>query len=168
MVAKTKRAEQPTAAVETAVAASKDTMDKFVKAGAEGYEKAFMSAQERMQDMMKNYDDMAAIGQKTMAALVASGTAYAKGYEALSAELMSYSKQSLEEGAAVARAAMTVKSLQELIDLQTGFAKTSLDSAMAQSTKMSEIATKLAQDTVEPLNEQFTTAFDSLTKAKAA
>lgn len=168
MVAKTKRAEQPTAAVETAVSAGKETMEQFVKAGAEGYEKAFATAQDRMQDMMKNYDEMAALGQKTMAAFMASGTAYAKGYETLSAEMLAFSKQSMEEGAAVARAAMTVKSLQELIDLQTGFAKSSLDQAMAQGTKMSEIATKLAQDTVEPLNEQFTAAFDSVTKAKAA
>ncbi|MEQ9640823.1 MAG: TIGR01841 family phasin [Alphaproteobacteria bacterium] len=168
MVAKTKRAQQPTAAVENVVAAGKDTMEQFVKAGADGYEKAFETAQDRMQDMMKNYDEMAAIGQKTMAAFMASGTAYAKGYEMLSAELMAFSKQSMEEGAAVARAAMTVKSLQELMDLQTGFAKSSLDSAMAQGTKISEIATKLAQDTVEPLNEQMTAAFDTATKTKAA
>jgi phasin family protein len=169
MVAKTKRTPEPTAAVDFAAGASKDVMDKFMKASTEGYEKAFASAQDRMQDMMKQYDDLAGMGQKAMQAFVASGTAYAKGYETLSAELMAFSKQQIEDGAATARAAMTAKSLQELIDLQTTYAKTSLDAVMAEGTKLSEITTKLAQDTVEPLNEQFTAAFDNVVgKVKVA
>lgn len=169
MVAKTKRTPEPTAAVENAATAGKDVMDKFMKASTEGYEKAFASAQDRMQDMMKQYDDLAGFGQKAMQAFVASSTAYAKGYEQLSAELMAFSKQQVEDSAAAARAAMTAKSLQELIDLQTTYAKTSMDAMMAQGTRLSEITTKLAQETVEPLNEQFTAAFDNFVgKTKAA
>jgi phasin family protein len=167
MTAKTKRTAASTKYVEGAATVGQEAVDNFVKVGTESYEKAFVEAQNRMQEAMKQYDDLASFGQATLQAFVASGTACVKGYEQLTAEWMAFGKQSMEDSVAAARAAMTAKSLQDLMDLQTSFARSSLDAMVAQGTRISELATKVAQETAEPLNERFNAAVDTFAKKAA-
>jgi hypothetical protein len=51
----------------------------------------------------------------------------------------------------VTKAALGAKSLNEALNLQSSFARRSYDGLLARSTKVGELATKVAQDAVEPI-----------------
>ena len=59
-----------------------------------------------------------------------------------------------------------IKSPAELIQLNSEYAKTSFDSAVAEVSKMSEAMTKLAGDFFQPLSSRYSIAAEKL-KASA-
>ena len=63
---------------------------------------------------------------------------------------------------------MTAKTLQEFIDLQSGYAKTAFDGYVAQSTKLGEMTSKLAKDAFAPINVQVQAAVEKFGKPLAA
>ena len=162
----TKSTKQTTAdatkSFESVVAAGQDAMQSFVKAGTENYEKAFESARVRAEDMVKGYDEFTATGKDNVDAVVAASTAYTKGMEAIAGEWMNFSKTTLEQTMTNAKAVMGAKSLQEMMDLQTGFAKANFDGFVSQSAKVGEMAAKVTQDALEPINSRMTVAMGKL------
>ena len=54
------------------------------------------------------------------------------------------------------------KSVQEVVELQTAFAKTALETYMAELGRMSEIVSASVKDSVKPLNERVTAAVERL------
>ena len=85
-----------------------------------------------------------------------SATAATKGAEALGAHAMAYSKKSLEDGVAAAKTLSTAKSVQEAVEYQTAFAKTYLETYLAEMNKMSEIVAASVKDSMKPINERVT------------
>jgi phasin family protein len=154
-------------AVEDAVAASQEAIQNFLKAGTEGYEKAFGTTRAKMEEVVKNYDQFAVNGKENVDAVMAASNACTKGVEAINAEMMAFAKQAMEDNMTAAKAVMGAKTLQEMIELQTQFAKASFDGFMTQSTKVGELATKVAQETTEPLNERFTSVMEKWTHIAA-
>ena len=154
-------------AVEHVVAASQEAMDNMMKTHSQSYEKGFATMKVRIDESMQRYDEMASFSKDNVEALVASGNAAAKGFEALTSELLAFSKQSMEETVAAAKAMMGAKTLQEMFDLQSTYARVSMDKAMSQSTKLSELATKSAQDAVEPLSGRFNLAVEKFVRVSA-
>lgn len=147
---------------------SKETIEAAIKASSEAAAKAFGFNRERFETMVKSYDDFAGYGKETFEAFVTAGNVATKGVEAINAEMLAYSKSSLEDSLAAAKAAMSAKSLQELIELQSDFAKTYMDQFMHQSTKVGELAAKLAQEAFEPINAQVQAAVEKFVKPLAA
>jgi phasin family protein len=94
--------------------------------------------------------------KKNLEAVVASVTAATKGAEALGAQSMAFSKQAFETQVNAARAFAGVKSFQEAVELQTSFAKSALETYMAEVGKFSETVTASVKETVKPLNERVT------------
>lgn len=151
-----KQMDSATKAAETIVAAGQDALRNFAKVGTEGYENAFAGMRDKAEEMVKGYDELATTGKENIEAWSAAGTAYGKGMEAISGEWMKFAKQMLDSNVQATKAILGAKSLNEVMDLQSDFARGSFDSVMAQSTKLGEMATKVAQDAVEPINTQFT------------
>ena len=94
-----------------------------------------------------------------------AGNVATKGMESLTAEWLTYGKQSIEDSISATKAMMGAKTLQELIDLQTAFTKSSLDSFVNQGTKVTELTAKVAQDTFAPINGRVNAAVDKVVKA---
>ena len=151
--------------MEGAIAAGQDAMQTFIKASTESYEKAFESARSKAEEMVKGYDDLAAGGKDNVEAAVASGAAYTKGVETIAGEWMAFAKTSLEQNMANAKAVMGAKTVQEMFELQAGFAKNNFDEFVSQSTKVGELAAKVAQDTMEPINARVTVAMGKVASA---
>ena len=59
---------------------------------------------------------------------------------------------------------MTAKTMRDVIDLQTDFAKQRFDHLVAEGTKMSEMSVKVANEAMEPLQKQFDTTVSTPTK----
>jgi phasin family protein len=94
--------------------------------------------------------------------VVASVTAATKGAEALGAQAMSFSKASFENQVAAAKSLAAAKSVQEVVELQTAFAKSALESYMAAFGSMSEAASASVKDSLKPLNERVSAMVERL------
>src|SRR5687768_14657419 len=77
-----------------------------------------------------------AVSKKNLEAVVASVTAATKGAEALGAQAMAFSKKSFEDQVTAAKSLSSAKSVQEVVELQTSFAKSALEAYMAEVTRM--------------------------------
>ena len=162
--------------VEAAVTASKETVEAVVKAGTQAasksYEQAVAMAQEQVakasENLFKGYDDVASLGKDSVDAYVESTTVFAKGVEALSKELMGFTQSAVEANVANAKALFSAKTLSEVIDLQTGYSRSSFDSLVAESAKLTELSMALASDTVEPLQLRLNATVEKMMKPLAA
>ena len=104
--------------------------------------------------------------KKNLEAMVASATAAAKGAEAVGAHAMAYSKKTVEDQMVAAKSLSQAKSLQEAVELQTAFAKTAMETYMAEMTRMSELFTASMKDSMKPLNERVTATVERLQAAR--
>ena len=101
-------------------------------------------------------NELNAHSKKNLEAVVASATASAKGAEALGAQAMAFSKTVFDKQVSAAKSLAGAKSVQEVVELQTAFAKTALETYMAEFAKMSETVSASVKESMKPLNERVT------------
>ena len=111
-------------------------------------------------------NDANGLSKKNLEAVVASVTAATKGAEALGAQAMAFSKKSFEDQVVAAKSLASAKSVQEVVELQTAFAKTALEAYMAEVGKMSETVSASVKDSMKPLNERVTAMVEKLQAAR--
>jgi phasin family protein len=107
-----------------------------------------------------------AVSKKNLEAVVASVTAATKGAEALGAQAMAFSKTGFESQVAAAKSLASAKSVQEVVELQTAYAKTALETYMAEMGKMSEVVSASVKDSMKPLNERMTAMVERMQAAR--
>ena len=160
MTAKTKKKDNPTDNVaktaEAMVAAGQEALRNFAKSSTEGYENAFAGVRGKAGDLVQGYDELAVSGKDNMEAWSTAGAAYGKGLEAIGGEWMSFAKKMLDGNVKVTKAVLGAKPLNEVLDLQSDFARSSYEGLLDQSIKVGELATKVAQDAFEPIKTHIT------------
>lgn len=137
----------------------KATVEQFTFAGNQAFKDA-------VEKSLAGLNEANAHSKKNLEAVIASVTAATKGAEALGAEAMTFSKTAVEKQVAAAKSLSTAKSVQEVVELQTSFAKSALESYMAEVAKMSEIVTASLKDSMKPINERVTAAVERLQAAR--
>jgi phasin family protein len=137
------------------------------KAQAEKAQAAGTQAlREGMEKTSASLAEMSAHGKQNMDALTASAVAAQKGAEALSAQALSYGKTSWENGVAAAQTIAQARSVQELIELQTNFAKSAMETYLSEVTKMTETLTGSVKDSFQPINERVTATVEKFQAAR--
>lgn len=111
-----------------------------------------------VEKMSKGFEELSAFNQENVDAFLASSKIAAKAAEDMNAELMAWSKKSYQDSMAAAKELTSVKSVTELMERQTEFAKTSFEGFVAEATKLNEMYSAAAKDAIEPLNARFTAA----------
>ena len=156
----------------SAAKAGKATAEKAVKAGTEKitktFEQAFATSKEKYETVMQNFSDISAVGRENMDAVVSAGTVFAKGIEAVNAELAAISKRNLEDSIAAVKALAAAKSAKEYFELQSDLMKTSWDHMIADTTKIGEMMGEYSKDAMAPLQSRMTAAMEKLSKPLAA
>jgi phasin family protein len=117
---------------------------------------------ETVQKSMSAMNDVSAHSKDNLEAVTASVAAATKGAETLGAQAMAYSKKTMEDNIAAAKALSGAKSLQEAMELQTSFAKSSMESFVAEMTKMSETAAASFKATFSPLNARVSATVEKI------
>ena len=110
-------------------------------------------------------EEMTELSKGNVEAIVASTKLAAKGAETIGAEMVETSKKSMEATIAAIKSMAAVKSPTELFQLQSEFAKSSFDTAVADASKFSESWMKLAGEIFQPLSNRYAIAAE---KMKAA
>lgn len=137
----------------------KNTVEQFTTAGNQAFKDV-------VEKSLTQLNEANAHSKKNLEAVIASVTAATKGAEALGAHAMAYSKSAMEHQVAAAKSLSTAKSVQEVVELQTGFAKAALETYMAEMGKMSEIVSASLKDSMKPLNERVTAAVERIQAAR--
>lgn len=138
---------------------AKDTVEQFTTAGNQAFKDA-------VEKSLAALNEANAYSKQNLEAVVASVTAATKGAEAVGAQAMAYSKKAFEGQVAAAKSLAAAKSVQEVIELQTAFAKTSLEAYMAEMNKLGETVTASVKDSLKPLNERVTATVEKLQAAR--
>lgn len=110
------------------------------------------SANESFEKASKGFDEMATMGRLNLEAAIKSVNVAAKGMEEINGEFVAYSREALEEGVAVAKAAMGAKSVQEAFEIQSGYAKSAIEAYVGRMTKFGDMFAAVAQAAFEPIN----------------
>jgi phasin family protein len=137
------------------MAAAKTAADKITNAGNE-------ALKDVMEKSMTGLHDLTAHSRKNMEAVIASVTAAAKGAEALGSETVAFSKAAVERQTAAVQSLTGVRSVQDLIEVQTDLAKTHMEAYVAQMGKTTELMTALFRDAYQPFSARMTAAVESL------
>jgi phasin family protein len=132
-----------------AAEAAKNTVEQFTAASNVAFK-------EGVEKSLSAMNELNAHSKKNLEAIVASATASAKGAEALGAQAMAFSKAVFDTQVSAAKSLAGAKSVQEVVELQTSFAKTALETYMAEFAKMSDTVSASVKESMKPLNERVT------------
>jgi phasin family protein len=147
------------AAAEQGAQAFRATFDQAASAGNQAF-------QDGVQRSLSALNDLNTQGKRNLEAVVASMTAAARGAEALSAQAMAFTKKSLEDQAEAAKALTGARSVQEVVELQSGYARAAVEGYIAEMNRASETLSAAFKDSFRPLSERATSAVETLQAAR--
>jgi len=161
------------AAVQDAVSNAKTAVEGMMKASTEAsqqnYEQTVKAAQENLAkaagELQKGVEALTELQSETYGAFVASGTVVAKGAESAGKRSADFTQSAVDAGVAHAKSLMEARTLNDVMDLQAKFARTSLDTLIAEASAMQEMGTKVANEAIAPIQAQVKTAVDKASKA---
>ncbi len=137
----------------------KTTVEQFTTAGNQAFK-------DNVEKSLATLNEVNSYSKKNLEAVVASVTAATKGAEALGAQVMAFSKKSMEDQVAAAKALAGAKSVQEAVELQTAWVKAAMEGYLAEASKMGEVVAASVKDSVKPLNERVTATVEKMQAAK--
>jgi phasin family protein len=137
----------------------KVAVDQFAVAGNQAFK-------DGVEKSLGALNEANAQGKRNLEAVAASVTAAAKGAEELGAQAIAYSKKAFEDQVAQAKALTAARSLQEVVELQTSYAKTALEAYIAEMSRASETVSAAVKDTLRPLNERATSVVEQFQAAR--
>jgi phasin family protein len=88
-------------------------------------------------------------------AWVSSAGSLAKGVEKITSEQTAFAKSSYEDGVAAAKAAATSKSVQEALDIQGEYLRTTFEKNLSQFNKMADFWVSTTKEAAEPLTSRY-------------
>ena len=134
---------------ETAMAQGKAAVEQFQTKTREALDKSTKAAEE-----------LGSFTRENVEAFVESGKIAAKGFETLTQSAIEVAKKNGEAATTAFKSFSSAKSANELLQLQSDFARTQFDKFIADSSKMTEAFVKLSTDMFEPISSRFAVAAD--------
>jgi phasin family protein len=115
---------------------------------------------EQIEKATKSMETVTTFGQETVDAVMKSQNIAAKAAEEIQAEVIAFSKKTVEEGVAHAKDLASAQTVTDFIEKQTGYAKATMNAFMSQATKMNELMLSAAKESFAPINARMTAAAD--------
>ncbi|QLQ13003.1 MAG: TIGR01841 family phasin [Brevundimonas sp.] len=147
---------------DAATAAAKENVEKTVAAAEKATAAGTQAIREGLDKSIAGLTELNAQSKQNLDAVVASAAAAQKGVEALSNQAVAFSKKSWEDGVAAAQKLSTARSVQELFELQTNWAKSASEAYLAEVNKATETLTASVKDSFAPINARVTAAVETL------
>lgn len=102
---------------------------------------------------MNNLDGFQKVGQQNMDATMKLFGEWNKSWQAIAAEMSDYTKRSFEDGASTMEKLMGAKSMDQIVEIQSGYAKRAYDDYMQQMTKIGGMYANMAKDAYKPMEK---------------
>lgn len=160
MTTKGKKTPPKAKPAKQAAKANTETMEQAMTMTKENVEKA-------SQSILKGYDEMTQLSQKNVEAFVAAGNVWAKGAENIGKAYFNMLQVSAEAGAEATQAIFAAKTVKEAVDLQSGFAKSNMETLVSEGKKINDITVKVANEAFAPIQAQMNETVETLLKQPA-
>ena len=108
--------------------------------------------------MNASYPDFATLNQDNLDAIVKTNTAAAKGSETFTKYFVDLAGKSFEDAVAAGQKLSSAKTVVEFMQIQTKLAQDSMEVAIEEGKKASELATAIVKDVTTPMTERFKTS----------
>jgi phasin family protein len=105
--------------------------------------------------MTPTYTDIAAFNQEALDTIVKTNTAAAKGFEIMTKYFVDLAGKSFEDAVAAGKKLSSAKTVVELVQIQTKLAQESIEVALEEGKKVSELATSIVKDITSPVADKF-------------
>ena len=157
-----------TEAAQTSAAQAKKIVTDGTAQARVAVEKTMETANKTAGDMMKAAEEAAEFGRGNLEALTKASQLYVTGVQDLSRQTLAMFQALSEQTIEGVKALSTMKSLKDAADFQASFAKSAIERAMNDSTKLHEAALKLAETSIEPITARVSLAMEKMSKPLAA
>ena len=131
---------------------------RTAKSATEAFEQVTTASSEAVRENIDRslaaLSEASAFGKQNVEAWLASAATTQKGFETLSARTVAFSKQALENHVAATKSLMASKSVQEFVEKQNDYAKSSFEAYVAELSSFSDLFSGLAKEAFQPLNER--------------
>jgi phasin family protein len=117
---------------------------------------------------VKGYEAALGFSKDTAEAYAKSATIAGKGVESFGNEIYAYSKQSIEDSIAAAKAVMGAKSVHEAFEFQTDFAKTAFENYVGELSKVGELVSTTSKESFAPLQGRVQAWLDMVQTTRSA
>jgi len=172
----TKKTTASATPVDAAVTAGKETLEQMTKIGQDAAQKNMEQAmsmtkehvEKTSQNLFKGYDQFNTLTQGNYEAVSKSFGIWSKGLEDVSKAWVAFTQGTVDSTMAYGKQVLGAKSLNEFVDLQNTFTKSSFDTFVAESTKISELSVKTASEAIEPLKARVDETVETLSRPLAA
>ena len=104
-----------------------------------------------MSEVQKFGEEFQRVGKDGFDAVVSSFGEANKGFQALAAEITAYSKKSFEDGTRALQQLIGAKSVEQVIEIQSQYAKKAYDTHIAEMSKLGEMYVAIARDVYNPV-----------------
>ena len=105
---------------------------------------------ERIPPMFNQFEDLQKMSKDNIDLAVKSLGSTSKSVQAIVTETADYSKKAFESSSSVMEKLVGVKTLDKAFEIQSDFAKSAYEGFIAYASKVGELYTDLAKDTVKP------------------
>ena len=143
----------------TAAETAKATAERFAATGNQAFK-------ESVEKSLAAVADINAHSKRNLEAVVASVTAATKGAESLGAQVTAYSKKTAEDHMAATKTLTSAKSLQEVVEFQTAYAKSFFDSYLAEVNRWSDTVSGSVKESMRPINERVSAVVEQFQTAR--
>ncbi len=103
--------------------------------------------------MIRNFEDMQKLGHTNMDSAMRVFGELNKNWQAIAAEMGDYTKRSFEEGTSTLEKLMSSKSVEQVVEIQTSYAKRAYDDYMQQMTKIGGMYANMAKEAYKPVEK---------------
>ncbi len=100
--------------------------------------------------MIQGFDTIQKFGKDAVDASLKTLEASSKSVQAIATQVTDYSKTAFEANSGFVEKLMGAKSLDKAMEIQSAYAKSAYEGFVAHATKLGELYTDLAKETVKP------------------
>lgn len=117
---------------------------------------------EQVEKMTKGLEEASTFNQGNVEAMIKSSEVAVKAVEGLNSEVTNFSKKSFDDSVAAAKDFASAKTITEMMEKQSAFTQSVMETFVAQSTKMNELFTNIVKDVTAPWNARVTAATEAM------
>ena len=121
------------------------------KLGQASIDNSMKAAAEWQKNMPTNMQDLQKLSQVNVEGTMKAVTEFQKGMQTIATELTNYTKRSFEDSTQTFEKLMSVKSLDQVFEIQSNYAKRAYDEYMQQMSKIGGLYTNFAKEAYKPV-----------------
>ena len=137
-----------------------EAIEHGVAGASAGYETIQIEVKTTMENAMKSAEEFVSFSQGNFEAMVKASQIWAAGVQDLGKSVSATAQAQAEAAMGTFKALSGVKSLKEAMDLQASLARSSFETAMNETGKITEASVKLAEQAMAPITARVTLAVE--------